>query len=201
MKFEKLSCNKLKIIMNLRDLQEKNIDFHSFMSNSIESQELFFDMLKEAEKKCGFVTSNYNIHIEAFATLDGTFIFTITRAEPLNIPKPIKLIYKRKLPQITKDNFIYVFNSFDNYCNFCTFLDCKLNGYIGNSDLILYNSKYYLILRNMKMPLSNSKKFFTYISEFANLCSNSNLLSNIILEHGEKLIHENAIEVGMNYLK
>ncbi|MCL2355524.1 MAG: adaptor protein MecA, partial [Oscillospiraceae bacterium] len=59
MKFEKLTENKIRIILNLDDLHEKNIDFHSFMSNSLESQDLFFDMLEKAEKEIGFNTRDY----------------------------------------------------------------------------------------------------------------------------------------------
>ena len=79
MKFEKLNENKIRITLNNQDLIEKNIDFHSFMSNSKESQNLFLDMLDEAEKKVGFVTKDYKLRIEALAMSDGNFILTITR--------------------------------------------------------------------------------------------------------------------------
>ena len=51
MKLEKLNDNKIRITLNLDDLKENHIDFHTFMSNSIESQELFLDMLDKAEKE------------------------------------------------------------------------------------------------------------------------------------------------------
>jgi len=156
MKFEKLNDNKIKITLTIKDLEEKNIDFHSFMSNQIESQDLFIDILNKAEQEVGFITSNYNIHIEAFATSDGTFIFTITRVSAINLPKKKKLVYKRKLPNSNKELTIYSFNSFDDYCNFCSFLSNKSNCYLGNSSLILYNSNYYLILDNIKMNFINS---------------------------------------------
>ena len=43
MKFEKLSENKIRITLSMRDLEEKDISFHDFMSNSLESQDLFLD--------------------------------------------------------------------------------------------------------------------------------------------------------------
>lgn len=201
MKFEKLSDNKIKIILNLKDLEEKHIDFHSFMSNPIESQELFIDILKEAEKEIGFITSNYNIRIEAFATSDGNFIFTITRANAINLPKKQKLIYKRKTQKTDKELTLYCFDSFDDYCNFCAFLSHKSNCYQGSSSLILYNYKYYLILNNIKMNSINSTQFFTYISEFANLCTTSKLFAKKLLEYGEKIISENALNIGIHYFK
>ncbi|HBC85168.1 MAG TPA: hypothetical protein DCZ30_07260 [Clostridiales bacterium] len=79
MKFEKLNEDKIRITLSSQDLVEKDIDFHSFMSNSIKSQNLFLDILEEAEKKVGFVTKDYKVRIEALAMNDGDFIFTVTR--------------------------------------------------------------------------------------------------------------------------
>ena len=41
MKFEKLSENKIRITLSIRIWLRKEIDFHVFMSNSIESQGYF----------------------------------------------------------------------------------------------------------------------------------------------------------------
>ena len=49
MKFEKLNNDKIRIILNLQDLEDNNIDYQSFMSNSSDSQKLFLEMLDEAE--------------------------------------------------------------------------------------------------------------------------------------------------------
>ena len=199
MKFEKINDNKINIILDLNDLKENHLDLLSFMSNSLESQNLFVEILKQAAKETGFVTNNDNIHIEAFSTTNGTFIFTITKANLLDIPKFKKIIYKRKFPKSNKGLIIYSFNSFDDYCSFCRFLNNIPNLILENSTLIQYNSKYYLILTNLKMNSENLKCLFTYISEFANLCSSSNFFANILLEHGEILIAQNAIEVGIRY--
>ena len=50
MKIEKLNENKIRITFNSLYLKKNNMDVHSFMSNSIESQSLFLNMLDEAEK-------------------------------------------------------------------------------------------------------------------------------------------------------
>lgn len=81
MKIEKLNDDKIRITLNLQDLEENHIDFHTFMSNSIESQELFINMLDKAEKEVGFVTDDYKVMIEALATANGNFILTVTRLE------------------------------------------------------------------------------------------------------------------------
>ena len=82
MKFEKVNENKLRITLSMHDLEEKDIDFHDFMSNSIETQELFLDMLEEAEEKIGFQTRNCKIRIEALAMTEDDFVLTITKMMP-----------------------------------------------------------------------------------------------------------------------
>ena len=81
MKIEKLNENRIRFTFNHSDLQENDIDVHSFMANSIESQSLFLTMLDEAEREVGFITDNYKLCIEAIALSNGTFIVTVTRIE------------------------------------------------------------------------------------------------------------------------
>ena len=94
MRFEKLNDDKIRITLNREDLEKKDINLHDFMSSSIESQDLFFDMLNEAEKEIGFVTKNYQIRIEALAVASGDFIITVTRSLPSNNHK---LLLQKKL--------------------------------------------------------------------------------------------------------
>ena len=75
MQIEKLNENKIRITLNLEDLKENNIDLHSFMASSIESQDLFFDMLDKAEKEVGFKTKDYKLMIEALAIPNRKFCF------------------------------------------------------------------------------------------------------------------------------
>lgn len=67
LQIERINENKIRITLSTQDLQDKNIDLHSFMSNSIESQDLFYDMLDKAEKDIGFETKDYKLMIEALA--------------------------------------------------------------------------------------------------------------------------------------
>ena len=75
MQIEKLTENKIRIILNLEDLKEKNINLHSFMSNSIESQDLFYDVLNKAEEEIGFITKNYKLMIETIAIPERQIYF------------------------------------------------------------------------------------------------------------------------------
>ena len=91
MKIEKLTENKIRITLNLSDLEEEHIDLHSFMSNSAESQALFCSLLNKAEKEVGFYTKDYKLMIEAIAVPEGNFILTVTRLpEKEQVKKTIK---------------------------------------------------------------------------------------------------------------
>lgn len=103
MKIEKLSDDKIRITLNMEDLKENDIDFHSFMSNSIESQDLFLNMLEKAEREVGFDTKDYRVMIEALATSNGNFVLTVTRLneeKTKSTYKHKKVNIKRKTPNI-----------------------------------------------------------------------------------------------------
>lgn len=126
MKFEKLNENKLRIIVSTKDLIEQHIDFHAFMSSSLETQDIFLDMLDKAEKEVGFITKNYKVRIEAFAMNNENFIFTVTRLtdsrekEPMKLPK---VKFRRKKVTASLQQSVYRFSSFDDFCNFSLAVD------------------------------------------------------------------------------
>lgn len=122
MKFEKLSENKIKITLTSQDLKDKNIDFHSFMSNPLEKQDLFLDILEEAEEEIGFEFKDYPVRIEALAMANGEFIVTVTRVVPDSKNLHKKVSVKRKNTKIDSKYAIYKFASFDDYCNFVKYL-------------------------------------------------------------------------------
>lgn len=200
MKFEKLSENKIRITLNIQDLKEKDIDFQSFMANSIESQDLFLDILEEAKQKIGFVTENYQIRIEALATPDNNFIFTITRANPLSAPeKPKKQVHiKRKTTNLEASQAAYLFSSFDDFCAFCCFLENT--GFADTSkiakkiSLYEYRQNYYLLFSNINLSFPGLKRFYSSITEFATIVSNSCLFERKLLEHGKLIMKHNAIK-------
>lgn len=203
MKIEKLNDDKIRITLNIEDLKQNDIDFQSFMSNSIESQELFLYMLDRAQEEVGFVTDNYKIMIEALAMSDGNFILTVTRILPDNPieknNKNVKLHIKRKTPNLNFNKTIYSFNSFDEFCYFCNHLNSSVFNNIDelceNNSLYLYNSKYYLVLDKIHTNCKYLKPFATSISEFAHFVNISELFEKKLLEYGEIIMKDNAISV------
>lgn len=202
MRIEKLTENKIRIILNMQDLQEKNIDLHSFMSNSIESQDLFYDMLDKAEKEIGFQTKDYKLMIEALAAPEGNFILTVTRIVPEKDSKK-KLKVKRKTPNVPTNLSVYKFDNFDEYLEFCISLmsDSKISTYtfLKKSTLYLYKSKYYLCLYLNEKDLSSFKSVHYSIIEFASHVNNSSLFERKLKEYGKVIFKTNAIKTCVKH--
>lgn len=208
MKFEKLNENKLRIILTVQDLAEKDIDFHVFMSNSLESQNILLDMLDEAKKQTGFDIEDYNLKIEALSMADTNFIFTITKVMPdieknNSIPRK-KVSVKRKKVNPSSSQAIYAFNSFEDYCNFLSFL--KDRNLIKNideiaNDILLYSYKniYYLFMKGIDTKVVNKIKFYTGITEFAKYVSSSKVFASKIQECGKLIMEHNALETGLKH--
>lgn len=193
MKIEKLNENRIRITFNHSDLQKNNIDLHSFMSNSIESQSLFLSMLDEAEREVGFVTDNYKLCIEAIALSNGTFIITVTRIEK-EVLKSTRVQAHRKTNVAKNDLLIYHFASFDDFCNFQNFLTISLPQLIeslsGTNSLYQYQGNFFFILQNLDALYIDT--ISSAISEFASLVESSDLILHKIKECG-KLVTENVL--------
>ena len=54
MKIEKLTENKIRIVFNIEDLEQNNINIDTVLNNTPESQSLILSILNRAEKEVGF---------------------------------------------------------------------------------------------------------------------------------------------------
>ena len=96
MKIEKINDDKIKITFDYIDLQENNIDFHSFMANSTQTQALFLKILDQAEESLGFNTDQYKLEINTLALSNGIFILIVTRLLKETKKKVVHVHTKRK---------------------------------------------------------------------------------------------------------
>ena len=160
MQIEKVNKNKLKVILNTNDLKENHIDLNTFMANSLESQELFLDILDLAEEEFGFYVDNSKLVIESVSLANNIFIFTITKLSE----------HKHTISQ----NYIYSFNTFDQIASIFPFIDKN-----SFSNIYTYNNKFYLII-------DKDNKLNTILEEFSNSKIDSYYLENILLEHGKR---------------
>ena len=206
MKFEKLNENKIRIIVSTQDLIEKHIDFHSFMSSSLESQDIFLDILDKAEKEIGFVTKNYKVRIEAFAMNNEDFIFTVTRITDKNEKennKYGKVKFKRKKITTPIKQSVYRFSSFDDFCHFTLAIKNSSIKNINNAckSIVLYTYKnyYYLVFSDINVNYKHHNKLFSLITEFSTFINTSELYASKLCECGKVYFKNNAIKLCEKY--
>ncbi len=207
MKIEKLTENKIRVIVNSEDLKNNNLDYKTIMEKPIESQKLFLEMLLKAEKEVGFYTEGYRLLVEAFSSSDGLFVFTITKyaEKATTSSNKLKVTPKKKTKHVNpkSSTSIYKFSSFEEFCEFCTAMHNITNfqskQLAKTIALYLFNDTYYLILSNINTESAYIHTFYSTISEFASLASHSETFKMKLLEHGKAIMKRNAIETGIKY--
>ena len=204
MKIEKLTDNKIRIILDIDDLAKKNIDVHSLIKNNDGTQKFFKNILKEAQKEVGFDVEDSKLLIEAFLSADGFFILTFTKIKNETKDKTISIPkIKRKSDNLSSTTSIYKFDSFDEFCNFCTYIKGSnlgnLKTFAKKIALYEYTNKYFLIFSEIDINFKNTSLVNVAICEFASLASNSPFFHSRLIEYGKPIFKNNAIQNGINY--
>lgn len=208
MKIEKLTENKIRIVLNIEDLETNNIDFDSVLNNTPETQTFILSILNKAEKEVGFYTHDCKILIEAFASFDGNFVFTITKTAPaLSLPARFsqkKPQVKRKTFKVDNNTIIYSFQNFDEFCEFCKALHMEFLSHANlklickNTALYFYKDTYYLLISDINTNCKHFNLFFSVISEFTDRVTNNDNFDAKLIEHGKPIFKRNAIYNTIN---
>ena len=151
MKIEKLTENKIRIIIKQEDMESNNIDLHKFVLKSIESQSLFLKILNQAKEELDFNVDGYKLLIETFSSSDDIFIFTITKYMDSdfrnfqNTSDKKNLKIRKKIINNDLKMKIINFDNFDDLYDFCNMLfNNKINikDFCKKNYLYLYNKIY-----------------------------------------------------------
>ena len=207
MKIEKITENKIRIILKQEDFKDKTIDIKELLLTTPESQHLFLEILNRAKKEVNFDTEGYKLLIEAFLQNEDVFIFTITKYIESNIAlksKPKRyLTVKRKSQILNNSSYIYEFNSFEDFCEFCDSINknshINLTGIYKTSILYFYNNTYYLVIDGVNICHKSLNLFNSSLLEFSNLLTFTKNFRFKLKEHGKVIIKNNAINTGIKY--
>ena len=201
MKFQKLSENKLKIILSNDELPNSR-SFDDFISDSSDARHTFLEILDKAYDEVGFNTKDYKIKIDALALKNGNFVFTVTKL--VKIKQNLKKAKPKKILKNSEANYaIYKFDTFDDFCNFCSCTK-KLNipsfkNLAEKIELYLYNNNYYLSVYKIDESFENIGAFYSSITEFCKYYSSKDLFISLLKEKGDLIIKNNAIEICKKY--
>lgn len=207
MKIEKIDDNKIKVILTLKDLKERNIDLTSLSYNSPQTQKLFMDMMLLAESEHGFLIGDSQIFIEAVPIPPEGFEIIVSKVDDdkefESIHKYIKsklkksdLYSKKKAKNLSVNVFIYCFSSFDNLCQGVKLIS---SDYVGESVVYKYKNYYYLVFSKNYKINPDFQSIEMSLNEFGEKVSNSAFFEGFLDEHSEKLIAENAIGIIKEY--
>ena len=206
MKIEKLTDNKIRVILDIDDLAHKNINIDSLIQNSDFSQKLFKKMLNQAKKEVGFETEDSQVLIEAYISYEGYIIITFTKiandlAKNISHSSSPKPKAKRKNLNTSCKTAIYQFDKFDDYTNFCTYLDNlnfqNIKGFAKKISLYEFEKKYFLVFNEINIGHKNISFLYTSISEFGKLVSNSKNFESKLIEYGKTIFKNNALQNGI----
>ena len=201
MRIERVGENKIRIFVSYDDLEERDIDLEAFNYNSPETQELFLDLMEQAEIELGFESQESQLCIEAVSDVDHGFVITITRMDEENefesIQKFIKNRYKKKdltakkkTANICSTMVIYAIESFDDLCFLCSVINPL---FTGRSKAYSLDKTYYLVLTGIEGNVRDQKQFDSILSEYADKMSNVDFFEGYLNEYGKQLMSGNAI--------
>lgn len=201
MKIEKLTENKIRVLVNFSDLNIEHLSSKNFINEALENSVLLADILKKAENEVGFNTDGCKLLIESFSSPENILVFTITKY--ISEMQKKKLTLKRKNLNFASLRTVFKFDDFEDFCLFCeqmnrfNLLDIK--NISKNISLYLYNNTYFLIFKHIDTCSSFNKTFLSVLSEFATSLAFTTSFESKLLEHGKLIIKHNAILTGIKY--
>ena len=179
--FEKLSDNKIKIILSKEDMRIKNIEDKALLSNHLEVQAVVQDLLLEAEKRFDFKTADDDLIVESVLSSNGDFVFTIT-----------KLCNDFDNTAFLHNVVILKLKNLGDFISFCTYVNNLDNKEVlGCLSLYLYNGEYYLCIYNYPFA---PQYLLNSLVEFGDVMPFSDYLIGAFQEYGKKLLDSSGID-------
>ena len=209
MKIEKISDTQVKFILSEEDLAGKDIKLEDLAVSNDKTKELFQDILSKALDECGFAVDDAPLMVEALPVAIDSIMIIVTKlgseenqSEKTDASAPIisKDLHRYKRNSIkihTAESFddsnsaVYSFDALDDVIDACV----KISRFdIAASSLFKNSRKYYLVLQNDK-PFEILSGCMYILNEYGSAEASNMLTKYHLMEHGETLIAENAVEI------
>ncbi len=203
MRIEKISKDKIKIMIDGNEAKAWNISFKNISENTPEVQKMFWTALRLAEKNVDFSVQGAKLFVEAVKaeTEEDGFGMLVTRVcseEELktaisNCSYRGKLKRTELKAQLSRQA-IYRFRDFDAVCHAA---EQMADFYEGKSVLYKCDGAFYLYLIPTRAEISEELE--ALLSEFAFRVQNEQYIHGRLNEYGEKMIADRAVEVMQEY--
>ena len=217
MKIEKISDKRLKILLTIDDLKERNIKMTELAFGTEKTRELFKEMMDIACDECDFYAEDSQLMVEAIPLSLEAIIILVTKIDDDIKEKddnndvldnPSKKFFhtakpsqkKSSLKKSVDDDLISIF-SFNKMDDVVLVARNLFGRFTGESYLLKLKGNYFLILRNNSSLDEISDKDLEIIIGEYGLKQIVNAISYAYLfEHGELIIDNPAIDILKEYL-
>lgn len=207
MRIERISTNKIKVLVNSDDVRAWNVSLKNFTDNTPEAQDLFWFALKRAERDVDFNVGRAQLLVETLAAANDGFVMIISKiereeeiVEALRKTGKSAKVAELKMsqrPKAAPNLRIFKFADFDVLCDGVSAIN---EFYVGQSRLFKYDESFYL-----EICPQDSFGFFeieNMLCEFAKKVKKTFIMQGVLEEYGTMMINSDAIDIIIkNFVK
>ncbi|WP_129728114.1 genetic competence negative regulator [Ectobacillus funiculus] len=193
MRLERLNYNKIKIFLTFDDLLERGLTKEDLWQNAPKVQQLFRDMMHEANKELGFEADG-PIAVEVFSLQAQGMVVIVTKEhQEIGLDEDFSDDFIEM--QVTLDeseDILYEFASFEDIISLAERL-YPLG--IENGKLYSFQNHFYLLLEESATSLSH-ENLIAILAEFGN---SATITIYRLMEYGKELMAERALAQLYHY--
>ena len=181
---EKIDEQRFLIALTNEDMSVLDLKFDRLNWKDEYSQKIIKRLLSKAEAEINSAIEDNEIMIESIPHDNGCFVLITLVSGKLDGRKIYKVKEKEKL-------YVFEFMTLDDFLDAIKFLKRKNSIELKNT-LVLFDNKYYLIVYSKGVLSFDIQSILTEFSKFLN---NSFVLAARIIELGNILVKDNAINI------
>ena len=194
MRLERLNYNKIKIFLTFDDLSERGLTKEDLWRNAPKVQQLFRDMMQEANKELGFEADG-PIAVEVFSLQAQGMVVIVTK-ENQEVDTEDEFRDEFIEMQVTLDeseHILYEFATLDDVINLSNRL---YNLDVTGGKLYTWDGRFYLWMEEEEQIQLLKADFIAILAEYGNP---STATIYRVMEYGKELMASQAIEQVYNY--
>ena len=212
MKIERISETQVKFVLSKSDLEERNIKMNELAYGSEKTHRLFQEMMRQAHMECNFESDNTPLMVEAMPVGKSHVVIVVTKiSDSCEDEKPLSLLpaahgkfktHDLQEPaaeplQQTELMAVFSFIQMDD----SVLAAKRLQDYfMGQSRLYKCDNRYFLVIQEDSNAAYALHEAEAVLHEYGEKHVASRLSENYLLEHGELMIAQQAVEKMAWYL-
>lgn len=186
MRLERLNSDKIKIFLTFDDLQERGLSKDDLWSNLPKVQDLFREMIMEADDELGFQADG-PIEVEVFSLPAQGMVIVVSKSLDTDFIDEDDEFIEMQVTLDESDEILYRFNDIEDVISLSA--KCQTLGETGGR-LYVYDNKYYLEFTDLDV----STEWEVFVAVLAEYGQPSTLTHHRLAEYGKCLMDEKALQ-------